>query len=244
MARRPRRLIALVVLTSAGLLFAALPASAASTRVLRYTGALSGTRVPDRSGFGNRGTAHDISLRGGAYSFNGTSSYIRTLASSTVNPGFAAFSYSVTIKLPTTTTFSHDLSLVRRGSWKFAGPYYKMEMVYKKATGNMRLECALRDAGGAHASVSTSGNALNDGQWHTLTCSKTAKTISLTKDGHVRTKSVTLGNLSSRRSLYFGAEQLGPRSFWEHFPGLMDKIVLTKRLVNPLTHCKDRSSTP
>ena len=229
MARLPRRLVALAVLTPACLLFAALPASAASTRVLHYTGALSGKTVPDKSGFGNRGTAHDISLRGGAYSFNGASSYIQTPASSTVNPGFAAFSYSVTIKLPT-TAFSHDLSLVRRGSSKFAGPYYKMEMVYKKATGNMRLVCALRDAGGAHATVSTSGNALNDGKWHTLTCSKTAKTISLTNDGHVHTKSATLGDLSSKRPLNFGAEQLGPKSFWEHFPGLMDKIVLTKRM--------------
>ena len=230
MARLPRRLIALVVLTPACLLFAELPASAASTRVLHYSGALSGTTVPDESGFGNNGTAHDVSLSGGAYSFNGTSSYIRTPASSTVNPGSAAFSYSVTVKLPTPTTFSRDLSLVRRGSSKFAGPYYKMEMVYNKATGNMRLECALRDAAGAHAIVSTSGNALNDGQWHTLTCSKSAKTISLTKDGHVRTKSVALGNLSSTRPLNFGAEQVGPTNFWEHFPGLMKKIVLTKRI--------------
>jgi len=223
-------MIALVVLTPACLLFAALPASAASTRVLQYTGALSGTTVPDESGFVNDGTAHDISLSGGAYSFNGTSSYIQTPASSTVNPGTAAFSYSVTIKLPTSTTFSHDLSLVRRGSSKFAGPYYKMEMVYKKATGNMRLECALRDAAGAHATVSTSGSALNDGQWHTLTCSKTAKTITLTKDGHVHAKSVTLGNLSSTRPLNFGAEKVGPTTFWEHFPGLIEKIVLTKKI--------------
>jgi len=230
MARLPRPLIALVALTPACLLFAALPASAASKRVLHYSGALSGTTVPDESGFGNNGIAHGISLTGGAYSFNGSSSYIQTPASSTVNPGSAAFSYSVTIKLPTATTFSHDLSLVRRGASKSAGPYYKMEMVYNKATGNMRLECALRDAAGAHASVSISGNALNDGQWHTLTCSKAAKTISLTEDGHVRTKSVALGNLSSTQPLNFGAEQVGPARFWEHFAGLMEKIVVTKRM--------------
>ena len=230
MARLPRRLVALAVLTPACLLFAALPASAASTRVLQYTGALSGTTVPDESGFVNDGTAHDISLSGGAYSFNGKSSYIQTRASSTVNPGSAAFSYSVTIKLPISITFGRDFSLVRRGSSKLPGPYYKLEMVYMKATGNMRLECALRDASGAHASVSARGNTLNDGQWHTLTCSKAAKTISLTEDGHVRTKRVTLGNMSNTRPLTFGAEQVGPTSFWEHFPGLMQKIVLTKRM--------------
>jgi hypothetical protein len=234
MAPFPRRLIALVVLSPACLLLPALPASAATTTVLHYTGLLSGMTVPDESGSGNDGTAHDITSSGDAYSFNGTTSYIEIPASSAVNPGSSAFSYSVTINLPTTLTFSYDLSLVRRGSAKFAGPYYKMEMVYNPSTENMRLECALRDAAGAHAIVSTSGNTLNDGQWHTLTCSKTARAISLTVDGRVHTNSATLGNLSNAQPLIFGAEQVGPTTFWELFPGLMDEIVLT--MGNDLVH--------
>lgn len=228
MVRSPRRLLALVLLLPACLLLAAFPASAATTTLLHYTGALSGTAVLDESGSGNTGTAHDITLRGSAYWFNGVSSYIQTPASSTVNPGSSNFSYSVTIALPSTTIFNRDLSLVRRGSSKFAGPYYKMEMVYNYATGNMRLECALRDASGAHAIVSTSAKGLNDGRWHTLTCSKTSTTVSLTVDGRVHANSAQLGNLSSTQPLNFGVEQVGPTTFWEHFPGLMDEIVLTK----------------
>jgi hypothetical protein len=229
MARLPGRLIALVVLSPACLLLTAPPVSAATQTVLHYTGALSGTTVPDQSGSGSNGTAHDITVSGGAYSFNGTSSYIQTPASSAVNPDSSAFSYSVTINLPTTTIFSRDLSLVRRGSSKFAGPYYKMEMVYDKSKRDMRLTCALRDTAGRHATVSTSGDALNDGQWHILTCSKSTKVISLTVDGHVHTKSAKLGNLSSDQPLNFGAEQIDSTTFWEHFPGLMREIVLTKR---------------
>jgi hypothetical protein len=228
MARLSRRLIALAVLSSACLLLAALPASAATRTVLHYTGALSGTTVLDESGLGNNATAHSITPSGGAYSFNGTTSYIQTPASPSVNPGSSDFTYSVNMYLPTTTVFSRDLSLVRRGSSKFPGAFYKMEMVYNKSTGNMRLECALRDTAGAHAIVSTSGNTLNDGKWHTLMCSKTARTISLTVDGRVHTNKARLGNLSTTLPLNFGAEQIDATTFWEHFPGLMDEIVLTK----------------
>lgn len=228
MSRLPGRLVALLTLPSACLLLAALPASASTRTVLYYNGALSGTTVPDVSGSGNNGTAHDITVSGGAYSYNGATSYIQTPASTTVNPGSSAFSYSVTINLPATLNFTGDISLVRRGSSKFVGPFYKMEMVFNASTGSMRLECALRDAAGRHAIVSTTGNGLNDGLWHTLTCSKTATTISLTKDGRTHTNSASLGNLSSTQPLNFGAEQISATEFWEHFPGLMREIILTK----------------
>jgi hypothetical protein len=229
MARPPRRLFALVVLALAFLVQAALPASAATTTVLHYDGSLSGTTVPDVSGFGNNGTAHDIpALSGGPYLLNGRSSYIQVPASSSLNPGSSAFSYTVSMYLPATTTFTRDFSLVRRGSAKFAGAFYKLEMIYTKSTGNMRLECAMRDSAGVLATVSTSGNTLNDGRWHTLTCARTATTISLTKDGVVHTNRARLGNLSSPEPLNFGAEQVGPTSFWEQFPGFLDEIILTK----------------
>jgi Concanavalin A-like lectin/glucanases superfamily len=228
MALLPRRLIALVVLSPACLLLTALPASAATKTLLHYTGGLSGTAVLDESGSGSDGTAHDITSSGGAYSFNGISSYIQTPASSAVNPGYSDFSYSVSINLPTTDVFSRDYSLVRRGSSSLAGPYYKMEMVYDQSTGHMHLTCALRDTAEEHATVSAGVDTLNDGQWHTLTCAKTAKTISLTVDGHVHTTSAKLRNMTSTEPLNFGADQVGPSTFVENFPGLMDEIVLTK----------------
>ena len=227
-----RMLALLALLVPVGLTVTALPASAASTVVLLYAGnEPSGSTVAtDTSGTTppNNGALHQVAVANGVYSFNGSTSYIQTPASATVNPDAANFSYSVSINLPTTTTFSHDLSLVRRGSAKYSGAYYKMEMIYKKSTGNVKLVCALRDTTGARGYVATSANTLNDGQWHTLTCSKTATTVTLTKDGRAHTTAATLGNLSSTQPLNFGAEQIGTTSYWEHFPGLMDNITLTK----------------
>jgi hypothetical protein len=219
----------LCLLVPAALALVALPASAVSTVVLHYAGTnVAGTLAKDTSGYHNRGTLHRVTWTGRAYSFSRPVAYIQTSASPTVNPGTSSFSYSVSMQLPASTVFSHDLSLVRRGSSKFGGAYYKMEMVYNSSSGNMHLECAYRDQTGVRGFVSTSGNALNDGAWHTLTCSKTRTTVSLTKDGRVYTRPASLGNLSSQQPLFFGVEQVSATGFWEHFPGLMKNITLTK----------------
>jgi hypothetical protein len=224
-----RRLSILALLIPAALAVAALPAAAVSTVVLHYGGTeKTGTVARDTSDNDNDGILHNVRLTGSAYQFNRKTSYIRTEASKTVNPGRSRYSFSVSIKLPARTVFAHDFSLVRRGSSKFSGAYYKMEMVFNKTTQRMRLECAFRDSARQHTSVSTSGSTLNDGVWHTLTCAKTARTVSLTKDGVVHSKPAVLGDLSSPQPLFFGAEQVGPSSFWEHFPGQMNDITLTK----------------
>jgi hypothetical protein len=224
-----KRLTAIAVLIPAGLAVTALPAAASGTVILQYSGGAIGSTAVDSSGHGNDGTLHNVTATGGAYSFNGTNSYVSAPASSTINPGTRNFSYSVSIKLPAGYTYTRDISLVRRGASKFAGAYYKMEMVYNKSTGNMRLECALRDSTGGRGFVATSANTLNDGAWHTLTCAKTATTVSLTKDAHTYTKPANLADMSSgTQPLNFGAEQVSPTGFWEHFPGLMDNIILTK----------------
>jgi uncharacterized membrane protein len=224
-----RRLLTSLTLAATGLTVAALPASASTTTVLQYSGqAFSGTVIKDASGHCNNGTAHSVTWKNGAYSFNGTSSYISVPASATLNPGTSNYSYAVTMSLPKGYTYAHDLSLVRRGASKLSGAYYKMELVYNKSTGNTHLECAMRDQNGVTGYVSTSASGLNDGAWHTLKCTKTASSISLTKGGSTYTKSVRLGNLSTTRQLNFGAEQVTATSFWEHFPGLMDDITITK----------------
>jgi uncharacterized membrane protein len=224
-----RRPLLLALLIPVLLAVAVLPAAAASTVVLHYIGTQkTGTVAKDASGFHNRGALHNVRLTGGAYRFNGRSSYIRTAASTSLNPGRSRYSYTVSINIPTSVTYSRDFSLVRRGSSKFAGAYYKMEMVYNRDTGHMRLACAFRDSEREHESVSTNGQTLNDGVWHTLTCQKTAQSVSLVKDGVVHTKPAALGDLSSAQPLFFGAEQVGPTEFWEHFRGRMKNITITK----------------
>ncbi len=60
------RTLALGVLTAAGLLGAALPASAATTTVLNFIGTAAGTLAIDTSGQGNDGTLHNVTATGRA----------------------------------------------------------------------------------------------------------------------------------------------------------------------------------
>jgi hypothetical protein len=224
-----RKILMLAVSVPAVLLVAALPAAAASTVVLNYTGdETSGTVAVDSSAYGNNGSLHQVALGGQVYSFNGSTSYIQTPASTSINPGTSDYTYSVRMVLPAGYTWSHDLSLVRRGSAKFAGAYYKAELIWHKSTAKMVFVCAMRDSTGNRGFVSTSAQTLNDGAWHTLGCAKTATSVTLTKDAKVITRSATVGDLSSAQPLNFGAEQIDATSFWEHFPGQMDDITITK----------------
>lgn len=221
------RLLALAVLVPAGLLASALPAAAQSTNVLQYTGTASCCTAIDVSGFGNDGTLHNVTATGSLYSF-GSNAYISVPASDSINPDTADYSYAVTMELPAGYTFSHDLSLVRRGAAKHGGAYYKMELVFNKTTGAVHLVCAMRDQAGITGYVSTGASTIGDGAWHTLMCTKTATSVTLTKDGVTHTKAASLGNLSSTQSLNFGAEQVTATTFWEHFPGEMSNITITK----------------
>ncbi len=139
------------------------------------------------------------------------------------------------MRLPAGYDYTHDLSLVRRGASTFAGAYYKMELDYRKATGNTVLVCAMRDQKGHTGYVSTTATGLNDGDWHTLKCSKTATRVSLSKDAATTTKAASVGNLSSNRQLNFGAEKVTETTYSKHFPGDMDSIVLTKRVSDSTT---------
>ena len=228
-----RKLAVLAFLLPAGLAATALPAAATTTTVLQYVGnePAGSTKALDTSGTvpPNNGALHQVAVTGGVYSFNGTTSYIQTPASATVNPDTSNFTFSVSINLPSTLVFSRDISLVRRGAAKFAGAYYKMEMVYNSSSHVMSLVCAFRDQAGNRGFVSTNADTLNDNAWHTLTCSKTATSVSLNKGGtKTYIKPATLGNLSSTQPLNFGAEQFTSTTLWEFFPGLMDNITLTK----------------
>jgi hypothetical protein len=221
-------MLALAVLVPAGLVASALPAAADSTIVLQYTGSpASNTTATDMSGFGNNGTLRSIIATGSLYSF-GSNAYISVPASDSINPDTNDYSYAVTMELPAGYTFTHDLSLVRRGAAKLAGAYYKMELVFNKTTGAVHLVCAMRDQDGNHSSVTVGASTLGDGAWHTLMCTKTATSITLTKDGVSHTKAATLGDLSSTQALNIGAEQVNATTFWEHFPGEMENITITK----------------
>ncbi len=64
---------------------------------------------------------------------------------------------------------------------------------------------------------------LNDGFWHTIVCTKTASSVSLSVDGvTIGTKQVTIGSLSSGANLLIGYKSTGA----DFYDGLMDDVTI------------------
>jgi hypothetical protein len=94
--------------------------------------------------------------------------------SSDLNPGSRDF--SVTLRYRTTRDFGN---IIQKGQHGAKGGYFKLEAPHGK------LSCLFRGLVGGRLVGKTvnSGVALNDGQWHTITCLRTATQITMTIDG-------------------------------------------------------------
>jgi hypothetical protein len=181
----------------------------------------SGTTMYDAVGSDN-GTTHHVTMglsgfSGTAYGFNGSASrsYVSVPSADDLNPNDA--NVTVTIYLNTTGTPPPppaDWDLIRKGNSSTSGGYYKMEL---EQTG--QISCGFKGSV-SHATL-TAGPAVNDGQWHTAECVKTATAIEVVVDGQTFTKKKSLGSIANSAALVIGAH---PGSDW--YIGTLDEASL------------------
>jgi hypothetical protein len=179
----------------------------------------SGTTMFDAVG-GDNGTNHNVQLglpgfAGTAYGFNGKSTYVSVPSANDLNPHKA--NVTVTIHLKTTGTPPPppaDWDLIRKGNASTSGGEYKMEL---EQSG--QISCGFGGSGG-HAEL-IAGPAVNNGQWHTVQCVKTATAIEVVVDGQAFSKKGTLGSISNTQALVIGAH---PGSDW--YSGALDEASL------------------
>jgi hypothetical protein len=188
-------------------------AFAATTVALWHMDELSGSTMRD-SARSHSGTLHSVKLgQPGyqlfAYGFTG-SSYVSVPSASDLNPGSA--NVTITIHLKTTQApSSPDWDLIRKGLYTTSGGEWKME--YQPSG---QASCGFK--GSSHYGELIAGPRLNNGQWHTVQCVKTASQIKLVVDGQTYSKTVTIGSISNSSSLVIGAR---PGS--EYFRGSLDE---------------------
>ena len=174
----------------------------------------SGTVMNDSIG-GHNGALHSVQtgvpgFAGTAYGFNGSNSYVSVPSASDLNPGSA----NITITIQVNTTFAPatpDWDVIRKGLYTTPGGEYKME--YQPSG---QASCGFN--GSSNYGELTAGPALNDGQWHTVQCVKTASAIKLVVDGQAFSKAVTIGSIANTVALPIGAR---PGS--EFFKGSLDE---------------------
>ena len=178
----------------------------------------SGTTMFDSVGAHN-GTLNSVQLglpgfSGTAYGFNGSSSYVNVPSTADLNPGSANLIF--TIHLQTTGTPSAppaDWDLLRKGIYTTGGAEYKIELMH---TG--QAACGFEGTND-YAEV-VAGPAINDGQWHTVSCIKTSTTIEVVVDGQVFSKAANVGSIANTADVIIGAHStVGP----DWFQGELDE---------------------
>jgi len=138
-----------------------------------------GSNANDAAG-ANNGTARNVTFDGTSAFFGGkpVDSRITVPYSASLSPGSQNVSFSIDVNTTTTPgTNSLDFDLMRSAP---KGPYYKIEIVPK------------------------GGPPLTDGNWHAITCEKTATRITLTVDGvQVASSTITIGAITHKSGSVF-----------------------------------------
>jgi hypothetical protein len=215
-----RTLRSAIVMSLALTLLAAVPAHAGTTVAQWNMDELSGTTMVDSSGMGNDGTTSNVTFGAPgftgapgdyAYSFDGSSSNVVVPPSAELNPGSSDISITARVK----TTFragtgSFDFDIIRKGGG------YKIELYLKGGLSQAR--CVFKGSLGKVGFQA--GPDLIDGAWHTIVCSKTSTTVSITVDGTTYARSGAVGSISNRQPVAVGFQTAG----LDYYHGLLDDV--------------------
>jgi hypothetical protein len=173
----------------------------------------------------NTGALHGVvlgvpGLAGTAYRFDGKSSYVEVPSSAALNPGAAPIQFTVhvryTVTPPNTSTTDYDI--LRKGTSSDSAQFYKAEI-----RPDNRAVCRFVGSKTSKSGVLIhAGPRLNDGTWHTITCTKTSTRISLVVDSRTFTKKATVGSISNTGPLTLGAKP-GKR-FSDFYNGDLDEV--------------------
>jgi hypothetical protein len=169
--------------------------------------------MTDSSGLGNNGTVTGgVVGDGSVFTFDGTGVAV-VPDTPELNP--ASRNVAITAVISFTRIPAVDYDIVRKKPAGVKGMQYRMEIMH---TG--KAKCFF--TGDTGNSAITARPVLNDGTYHTITCTKTSSTIGVTVDGKVKTKSVTIGSITNSQSISIGAKATGG----DEFVGSIDSVTI------------------
>jgi hypothetical protein len=187
--------VALVSLSMQG------PASAAASTTLalwQMNEPLGSKTLVDSSGHGINGQiGSEVVLNGSTHKFPylkpntppAHPGHVDQVSDSRLNPGTR--DYSITLRLRWTNSFGN---IIQKGQSATVGGYFKLQA--PKGV----VQCLFRGSIG-NAGVG-SGRALNDGNWHVITCTRTATALTMVVDGvQTATLKHATGNISNTKPL-------------------------------------------
>jgi hypothetical protein len=194
------------------------------------------TTMVDSSGGGINGSIGDHVTTG--YTYAGATGYhwsyvkpnqppadperLVTVSDGRLNPGSSV--YSVTVRFRTTVNFGN---IIQKGQSGTAGGYWKWQIPSGK------LSCLFRgvvNGSTVSKSVNSGTNLLNDGAWHTVTCTRTTTGVTMTIDGSITRRATGWsGTISNTKPLAIGGKLNCDQSTitCDYFVGDVDYVKIT-----------------
>ena len=212
--RKTSRLMTTAAAAAVAILALANPAQAATVQASWNMNTLTSNRMVDSTGNPyNHGTATDVKLVSGAYySFNGTSSIVQVAHQDNLNPGAANITVEARVNVRSLPSGTYDI--IRKGTSGTGGGYYKIEI--KETSTGMNAACIFKDQAG---NVGRAIYPIKIASWVTITCKKTASSVTLLLNGAVvRTTTIQVGTISNTAGVFIGGKGDGS----DVFDGLMD----------------------
>lgn len=169
--------------------------------------------MTDTSGLGNDGSpSGGILGDGNLFTFDG-SGVVVVPDNGSVNPD--GEDITITAVISFVQIPAHDYDIVRKKPVGLKGLQYRLEI-------NKAGKASCFFTGSTDHAAITSKRALNDGQLHSIACTKTSTTIGVSVDGTSKTKTVTIGSISNTSAISIGAKENGG----DAFVGSMDWVQL------------------
>lgn len=156
------------------------------------------TGANDTSGNGHNGAVQNVVFDGSEAAFNGSNTRITVPYSTALSPGAADVTTSLEINTthqPGTGNF--DFDLIRAEP---TGKMYKVELFPRKHVA--QAQCVFI---GTVTRISLhAGPGLNDGNWHTITCTKTDTQVTLIVDHQpVASTNIAIGSITLKKNSIF-----------------------------------------
>jgi hypothetical protein len=208
---------ALVIATAQG-------ASAATVTVAKWNMDDRGTTMTDSSGHNHNGTLHNVKtgqpgVSGTAFQFATKPAYVSVPSATDLNPVTSNFTITLHVRFPARPTSTvGDFDVLRKGLSSTEGGSYKIEILQSG-----KAFCDFR--GSTHEGSLTGANALAANTWHTVVCTRTATSMTLTVDGSTVSKTVTTGTISNTGNLYIGAKN---STGADQLTGSVDAVTIQK----------------
>lgn len=166
----------------------------------------------------NTGRTTGVTMVDGYYSFDGTSSIAKVPHKTNLNPGAADITLEARVDMATPPAAGETYDILRKGVTTTVGGYYKIELK-GRTDGGVNVACIFKDKSRTVGQVI--GLASTD--WLTITCTKTAASVTLVANGATRTTSTAVGAISNKAPVYIGGKGDGT----DEFHGLMDYVSIT-----------------